>query len=178
MNTRELALRTAKARLNAGHHQPPPPSFEEFSRQIMQATMGTVTNAELATMYAEETEEWADVLALPGVTTTDDGCAELTEAADWAKSGGFDPHAAANTPDGMVPDTVEALLASANQAPEQGNNEPVFALVLTPMGGLPIPGGQAYAIQVIDSREVPRADVISTLRGIADRMEQDSEHGN
>lgn len=185
MDTRALALRTNTARLNAGKHVPPAPPLERFVDYLMKRTMGTITEAEIQAMYAEELDEWADVIALPGVTVNEDGCAIRKDAAEWAETGGIDPHTGDVMP-GFIPDTVEELLNTGPEMTGPGGlglePKPAFELALFKAECKNHEPDhqceQAYATAIDDSATIPRERLAAILHAVADAIkDMDNDRG-
>ena len=166
MDTRNLALRTAKAKLANGRHLQPLPTIETFARYIMERTAGTATNAEINTMYAEEKQEWDDALALPGVEIGPDGCAHMPDEENRANIKEIDPHTYTNPAD-FIPDTVEELLANTTA----DGPEIVFQMAIIKTDDNDDETTYAQTMEIVD-KTFPLHQLIAMLRGAATVIEE------
>lgn len=106
----EMITRAAAAKLNTGAHIHPPETREEFAQQMLAESYGTITTAEIDSLYAEKLDFWEAVKAMPGVELAEHGCAYMPNPQAPTSD---DVHASTDA-DPAMPDTVEALLNAAN----------------------------------------------------------------
>lgn len=165
--TPEMYIRAAKAKLAAGGHIAAPEPRDKYAAEMLRDSLGTITNPEIDSLYAERMGFWETLTALPGVALTDHGCAYMPDHA--TADNGPELHAAADPAD-YVPDTVEELLSSAGQAPP----EIVFQMAIFRTGESD--DGRAYESALEISPDMPTGELATMLRAAADAIENMPEN--